>query len=877
MRIIRPRRFCFDEDKSNICLIVFLTLAAIGVMSPPASCFYLAPRNTEAPFPYLQGGARSWPIFSQSLPIDAQIHFTAKADGKVLATGSVLSLPGITVSIDSNQKLLITSKAQESPLAFYLNIDLTLPDGNREQQSLSIVPAPPVRPLSYLADFGDDLIAIFNNSFDNPEGDGSWRAVRKDAFDQYFRRCQLQGIDRLILWMSPMPYITDSANYAPEDWMRYKGQVRAMEESPLLNDLMRQRRKEIEGGFYGLHLPWDWIRQLNLFRLMSDFGPLLSSSAEDHGIKLTASFRPFETALTKYYELPVFDQNANFLWGFLPMATPVINYNTDQTAFAHYRTILDKMGVPDKGRIGRISISNVSNANDFLKRFRSQGDNLRIVASNYPPLRHHSLVLQRQSENSYELVKFGDFASQAEKKQSVITDYEIYVEGDVLHIDHLDVPMDVRYLILSNPEGVEDALDFPTLEPVKLFAKAGNAIGRENVYWVLDGEDNMSSQTRVPGIPIPKVEGYGTEFNTTEDGYKYLSQKGDARTVLKDHLLVIDLGSPYSVEMLDLNRPAMRENVIKEMKTVLNLPAFDELFVNTRSHVSLSAYQGDGAEGIQPLVTYRENRQSFRQLGIDRAYAPLSVADDSVLQAWAEDPKLVERITTWQPGEWDGYCQQEDSLFRWRYARNKAVSLGVRRLLKDFEVEFPDVRTRVVIPMRASSVDRVYDHLERLPPSNGISYGRKNSGGIWSSINFIRSIGEGMAVLDLTGLRTEPIFFGNRDIPAAAPFEVHFKESIRDFSDNRGSEYRGPRSFFYEAQYTLGIYDQYRGNGSGEKDYNLIRKDREKLICKVLSFKEEVDEVILYEAVDWLYKLPLDDLDYSGNYFIDRCRSGKNE
>ncbi len=832
--------------------------------------FYLASRNTEVPFPYLQEGSRSWPILQHALPDGFYVNLTAKLDGKVLASGFVLHLHGITVTIDDKQKLTITSKSQENPLAFSLELRVALPNGTIEQQTLSIVPAPPIRPLSYLADFGDDLIAIFNTSFDKPGSYGSWLPVTKDAFDQYFRRCQLQGVDRLILWLSPMPYITDSANYAPEDWTRYKGQVEAMVESPILNDLIDQRRKVIEGGFYGLHIPWDWIRQLNIYRLMSDFGPLLSQSAEDHGIKLTASFRPFETALTKYYELPVFDQDANFLWGFLPMATPVINYKTDQTAFAHYRTILEKMGMPDKGKIGRISISNVSNVKDFLKRFQSHGDNLRIVASNYPPLRSNSLVLQRQYDTHYELVKFGDFATQAEEKQRVVTNYKISVEGDVLHIDNLDISSNIRYLILSNPAGAVEALDFPTFEPVKLFARAGNAIGRENVYWVLDVEDSLSSLTRVPGIPVPNVEGYGTEFHTTEDGYKHLYQKGDARTTLKNCLLVIDLGAPYSVEMLDLNQPAMRDNVIKEMKTILDLPAFDEIFVNTRSHVSLSAYLGDGKEGIKPLVYYRQNHLSSQQLGIDRAYAPLAVANDSILKKWAADPRLVERITTWQHGEWDGYCQQEDSPYRWRYARNKAVSKGVRLLLEDFEVAFPNVRTRVVIPMRESSAQRVDDRIKTLIQSDSTHYSRNYNSGIWSTINYIRSIGEGMAMIDLTGLKTEPVLFGIRGIPDAAPLDIYFEESLRDFSNNRGSEYRGPRSFFFEAQSTLRNSHKY-------KEYELARKERENIICKVLSFKEDVKEVILYEAVDWLYKLPFDDLDLTGNYFIERCEPIEND
>lgn len=843
--------------------IAYFVIVALGVLLAEkvrADPFFLSSRNTEVPFPYLLQGTRSWRILSKPLPEGFQVNFTAKADGKALATGAVLNFEGITVSIGSDQKLTVSAKAGDTPLAFSLDLLLTLPDGASEQQTLSIVPAPPTRPLSYLADFGDDLIYIFHTSRNSQEGNG-WSPVTKDAFDQYFRRCQLQGIERLIMWLTPMPYITDPANYAPEDWARYKAQVEAMVESPVLSDLISQRR---EGN---PHIPWDWVRQLNIYRLMRDFGPMLSQSAVDHGIKLTASFRPFETALTKYYELPAFDEEGNYLWGFLPMATPTINYRTSQTAFAHYRTILGKMGESEKGKIGRISISGVTNAKAFLRRFLSQGDNLRIVASNYPPLRPNSLVLQRQDDASFELVKYGDLAAQADDKLEPLADYQITVEGNVLNINNLNVSGDIRYLILSNPSGADEALDFPTFEPVKLFAKAGNAIGRENVYWVLDSADDLSSQTRVPGIPIPDVENNATEFNTTEDGYKYLYNKGDARTTLKDRLLVIDLGAPYSVEMLDLNQPAMRDNVIREMKTILDLPAFDELFVNTRSHVSLSAYQADGEEGIKSWAYYSQNhRRGYQRLSIDRAYAPLTVANDPILKKWAADPKLVERITTWQPGEWDGYCQQEDSPYRWRYARNKAVSNGVRLLLEDFEAAFPDVRTRIVIPMREASADRVADRLETLYRSDAARYGRSNIGSIWSSINYIRSIGEGMAMVDLTGLKTEPVFFGVRDIPDAKTFDIYFEESLRDFSHNRGSGFSGPRSFFYEAQYTL------RG-----KDHEQARKGREELICKVLSFDEEVNEVILYEACDWLYKLPFSDPDLAGHYFIERCEVNESQ
>jgi len=296
------------------------------------------------------------------------------------------------------------------------------------------------------------------------------------------------------------------------------------------------------------------------------------------------------------------------------------------------------------------------------------------------------------------------------------------------------------------------------------------------------------------------------------------------------------------------------------MKTLLDLPAVDELFVNTRSHVQLAAYQADGDEGIRPRAAYRQEHKRSAHLGIDRAYAPSAVADDPVLRKWAADPVQVEKITMWQPGEWEGRCQDPESSYRWRYARNKAVADGVHALLRDFEAAFPNTRIRAVIPMGAAAVQRTTDTIAVLPKPDGTPYGSFDNGGVWSTINHIRSIGEGMDMIDLTDLRTEPVLFGVRDIPAMAPFRVYLQESLRDLADNRGSSYRGPRGFFFEAQYTL-----------HRKDYDNARAEREVIICEALSHTGEINEVILYESADWLYSLPFTDLDLSGNYFIERC------
>ncbi|MBL7646226.1 MAG: hypothetical protein JNK74_08575 [Candidatus Hydrogenedentes bacterium] len=828
----------------------FTSLFFALMLLPSAYAAHLSPRNTEVPFPYLAGATRSWPILQENFPVGARMTFVARRDGATLAQGNVLTLPGLRVELDREQQLTIAAEATATEAPFDLEVSLSLPGGEAEAQTLRIQPGPPKRPLSYYSDFGDDLIRIFNAP------DGTWRPVTKDAFDQYFRRCQLQGIDRLITWLGPMPYITAPSNYAPEDWARYEAQARALNESEEFKALVTERLKGAQKGEWGLHISWDWIRQLNAFRLMRDFGPMLSRSAEQHGVKLSVSFRPFEPALTKYYELPTFDEKGAYLWGFLPMATPPINYRTSETSFGHYRTVLQKMGHEDRGRIGAIAIPGCEGAAAFLQRFNATGDNLRIVASDYPPLLAESLVLQREADGQFALVQFAGIAEQAEAQLQPVTGFSIREDQGTVRIEGLDVPFQSRYLILSNPANAEEALDFPTLSPVTLFARAGNRIGRENVYWVLDDDPALAAATRVPGIPSTGDQ--ATEFNATETGYRHLFQQGQPRTALRGKLLVIDLGAAWSVEMLDLNQPLMRANAIKELKTVLDLPAFDEIFVNTRSHVQLSAYQGDGEEGIQPLMHYRENRKHYAHLGIDRAYAPIAAADDPVLRTWAADPAQVEKITTWQPGEWEGDCQTEASPYRWRFARNKAVAGGLRTFLGELEAAFPDTRIRAVIPMAEASATEVRNEIAQLKRPDGTPYGPGDNGGVWSTINYIDTIGEGMAMLDLSGLRTEPVLFGIRDVPPAGPFDAHLRGSFRDLVENRGSSFRGPRSFFFEAQYTL-----------RRQDYDTARAEREGLILKVLAHKEEVNEVILYESADWLYFLPFGDPVLSGHGFLD--------
>ncbi len=815
-----------------------------------AENIYLSERNTEVPFCYVRGGTRSWPFLERKLPREVRPDFVARRGDKTLAQGKELAFSGITVSLTSEQKLAVVARGDATALEFTLDVSLTLPGGDEAQQ-LTVRTAPPDRPISYLADFGDDLIRIFMDP-----RDGHWRPIAKSGFDQYFRRCQGQGIVRLVVWLSPFPYICAPGNYSLEDWRRYEQQASAIAQSEELQKLFEARKRGSAAGQWGLHVPWGWIRQLCTIRLKRDFGSMLSQSALDHGIRLTASFHPFETALTKYYEIPAFDHNGRFLWPFLPMATPALNYHPAETSFAHYRTVLREMGHEAKGRLGTIEFAGGHGAASFVERYKRSRDNLHIVAANYAPLKEDSFVLQRQPSGRFRVRRFGEFRSRARAQRHVLSGYDVEHEGDRVRVTGLNVPSHYRFLVLSNPLAAEESIEVPVLEPLRLWSQAGNRLGRENVFWALDPSLDPEGRTRVAGIPSDG-QPY-TEFYATESSYSLL-RGGPERLPLRGHELVIDLGAPWSVEMMDLNRPAMRANAVKEVSTLLALEAFDEILVNTRSHVQLAAYQADGAEGIQPLIKYRAERKRYSHLGIDRAYAPLSAAEDSVLKDWSADPRSVERITTWQRGEWAERCQSEDSPFRWRFVRNREVARGVRRLLEAFATAFPGVRTRIVLPPREEAVRAVKRGLETMARQDGTPYG-PNYAGVWSTINHIRSIGEGMAMVDLEGLPTEPVLFGVRGMPDPEPFQLFLRESFADLADNHGSSFRGPRSFFYEAQETLRAEDR-----------EAARRRREAIICEVLSHPDEAADVILYEAADWLFLLPFSDPELCGHAFLDRC------
>lgn len=798
----------------------------------------LSPRNLEAPFCYVAGGSRTWPVFSGELSPQEQLALTARQDNRVLAEGQELRFSDLHVTL-SRTGVLRVQAPEDATIAFDLGLEVRREGKAIDRQPLTVRRAPPNHPISYIADLVDDLIRIFWDSKAR-----RFLAVKKDGFDQYFRRLQAQGITRLVVWQSPFPLLTESTNFNDEDWHRFKLQAQAILDSEELTAGMRTNSRLKN---------YQWLRLLMMLRLREDFGHIFTQSAADHGIKLTASFRPFEAALTKYYEVPAFDSDGTYLWGFLPLASPVVNYHPNQVGFAHYREILRRMEKDDQAELSTIEIAGIRDATKIARRFAEGNVDLMLLASHFPPLDDTSFVLVRGPDGTFKLQRYESIRGKAESRRQRVDGVRFRVdESEQLVIEGVRLPRSHRYLILTSASELGESIKMPVELDVTLRAQAGNKLARANVYCSLAAATDEARLTCAAGIPADGT--YRTGFQAIENGIDFFRRNGERTWQLGEGDLVIDMGADWSVEMVDFNRTAAREYVVRQVRTVLAHDAYDEIFVNTRSHTQLAGSTADGVDGVRPMTHYRLHGKNYYHYGIDRAYAPISLAEDPVLRSLANDAKSVERITTWQRGEWQGPCQSPDSEYLWRYRRNRAVAQGVRALLEDLEREFPGVHIRAVVPQSESVIESVQAELATMRKPDGTVYGSEYYRHIWGSLNYIPAIGEGMAMVDLSGLSVEPTFLGVRYLPDQGPLELFVNQYIDDLANNRGSRFHGPRSFIYEAQYTLRAADR-----------DAARKRREEIMRYLLSRKDDISEVLLYEAADWTYYLPLSDPDVHGH------------
>src|SRR5262249_35581676 len=307
-------------------------------------------------------------------------------------------------------------------------------------------------------------------------------------------------------------FMADPKAYSGEDWERYVAQARAIIESAELDQAIAAQRRLTS---------WGWLRQMLGLRLTGDFGRMLTQSAREHEIALTAGFHPFEAALTKYYAVPAFSDSGDFLWNFLPQASPAVNYHPDRVGFAHYRTILSEMGNARGGQLGTIEICDPQNVSAFLERFKRDRDNFEIVAAPFPPLQHDSWVLVRNPAGEFRLQRYGVIAQAVESRLTRLAGCQFLAGDDALRISGIEVPEGCRYLLLSNPSGIA-GLDVPSDRPVVLRSLSGNRLGRENVYWVNSPDGPAAKETRVAGIPADAE--YYTDFQATEASIDHFRQ-----------------------------------------------------------------------------------------------------------------------------------------------------------------------------------------------------------------------------------------------------------------------------------------------------------------------------------------------------------------
>ncbi|MEO1996334.1 MAG: hypothetical protein ABGZ17_13780, partial [Planctomycetaceae bacterium] len=173
--------------------------------------------------------------------------------------------------------------------------------------------------------------------------------------------------------------------------------------------------------------------------------------------------------------------------------------------------------------------------------------------------------------------------------------------------------------------------------------------------------------------------------------------------------------------MVDFEQPLARREAIAEIATQLALPAYDEIFINTRSHTQLAASVGDGVLGIKPILDYRRAGKNYQHLGIDRGAAPRGLAQHAPWLRSLERAGSVEPLTTWQRGEWTGACPDDDGRFAWRFHRSRAIARSVRHLLVDLEKRFPKTRIRAVLPPRSAVENGVTAALVSLKkPDKGV-------------------------------------------------------------------------------------------------------------------------------------------------------------
>jgi hypothetical protein len=808
----------------------------------------LTRRNLEAPFCYAPGAERSWPVLSGELHRGAKVSLAALQGGKVVAEsrGRSLRWGDLRTGFGRDGKLRVRSNNPAEKAWFDLRISVQSGGVTVQSQTVQLRAASPNRPIAYYADFGDDLINIFGLGFGGarpplhhqlreggaPVGTPATRTAGalpvfdKEGFDQYFRRLQCQGVAREILWLSPFSLVTDASAYEPSDWSEFVERANAIVRSPEIAAIQMKAEK---------FSSWGWVRDLMVFRLDRRMHQALSDSAIAHGISLSLSYRPLEQAVSKYYEIPVFDSQGTFLDMYQPLASPAVNAHPDRVGFAHYREVLRQMGRGEEAEPTEIELECAGDPGEFLAAVHAKGHNLRLLAARYAPIQPDSFVLVRQPGGAYDLVPWRAIQAKAERRRQPITGFTVERgSGNTVRLTGTRIPPDASFLLIDSP-GEGSPLNLDNRHPARLRNRAGLPLGRNVTYFSYpDQLTDELKKTQTGGIT---ADG---EFNPVffaAEAAANQAYKAAAGQDLRRAVLVIDRGERYATEMVDFTLPQARAGAIREILAVFKYPAFRSLYINSRSHTQLAGDSRDGDDGVQPLAHYNPPRRGSH-LGLDLAYAPRYAGRDEALAA-----APLSAIANHSHGEWLGQCQTAASCGHpWRLARNRFVAEGIRNLVLELARALPNQPPLQVVLPESETVSR---EMSRFPAAGMVPHtaGR---------YNYIQNIGEGMAMLDLAGSDAAPVLLGAGAFVSPAVLDRFLDTALKDLSGNRASQYQGPKSIMYEGQYAL----------TDEKG----RAAREAAMCTMLSRPAELAEVVLYEAADWTYRLPWDGFD-----FLDRC------
>ena len=102
---------------------IFLLLCGTVAVAQPDSGFHLSSRNTEAPFCYVPGATRRWPIGSGLLA--EQDSFTLSSvdgDNVTLSGDGLLEIDGLRMTVQADGSFSVTSHDESSTVSLNFHI-----------------------------------------------------------------------------------------------------------------------------------------------------------------------------------------------------------------------------------------------------------------------------------------------------------------------------------------------------------------------------------------------------------------------------------------------------------------------------------------------------------------------------------------------------------------------------------------------------------------------------------------------------------------------------------------------------------------------------------------------------------------------------------